>query len=125
MIFMPNNLRVSKIRLVGRKKDWVTGIFLPSSALIIAESQTLALIAVLVMSEYGKHGFFAKTSSVLPVDHYAARENHAMFIGLKRDREVLPVDEIAADGMAPMHRSPDCVMWMILIEKMIFPFVIH
>src|SRR5690606_12691826 len=38
---------------------------------------------------------------------------------------MLPMYKVLAHSMAPMHRSPDNVFWIILIKKMVYPFIIN
>src|SRR6266511_4760519 len=103
-IAIPEYLWVAEILDVLRGfKDWVTLIFRPSAALVSAVRQALGLASRLrVMREDCDHGFFAKPSSIVPVNDGTAREDHSVLIGSECNRQMLPVDEVTADRVSPV-----------------------
>jgi hypothetical protein len=48
-----------------------------------------------------------------------------MLIGIKGDGQVFPLYQVSTHGMPPVHGAPDGAIGIILIEKMIFPFVVN
>ena len=46
------------------------------------------------------------------------------FVRRQGGREILPVEQVFAYRMAPMHRPPYRIVGMILVKHMVFPFIV-
>src|SRR5688500_6390813 len=60
---------------------------------------------------------FAEAGGVLMVDGGRAGEAHDASLLVPRDTEVLPPDEVAADGVAPGHVLPAGAVGVELVEE--------
>ena len=66
----------------------------------------------------------AEAARVVAVDDGAAGEDHhAAFFG-EGDIEVLPVEEVGADGVPPTHVAPEIAEGVVLVEDVPFAVVI-
>ena len=69
----------------------------------------------------------AEPAGILPIDYRTSTEHHPVLlgrqVGVKRDRQLLPLHEIFADGVSPVHISPPPTVRIMLVEKMVFPVV--
>ncbi|MBQ4021178.1 MAG: hypothetical protein II613_01355 [Bacteroidales bacterium] len=52
-----------------------------------------------------------------------AAEAVVVFFGSQDDRKIFPVEKIGAFRMCPVHRTPFVVIWVILVEHVIFAAV--
>ena len=59
----------------------------------------------------------------MPVDHDAAREDHHALLFAQRDRQVLPVQHVGADGVAPAHMAPRLAEGIVLVEEVVLALV--
>jgi len=50
-------------------------------------------------------------------------DHHAVFFR-KRDGQVLPMDQILTDGVAPTHVAPGVIEWVVLVEQVIFAAIV-
>ena len=122
---VPDHLGVADIRLAFDQRDHrVTGILLPGAAPVGAKCQALRLPLLGMVRKDRHHCARAKPGSVVFVDHRAAGEDHPDFVGIERNGQVLPGDQITADGMAPVHRPPNETLRVVLVEEVILPFVV-
>jgi hypothetical protein len=64
--------------------------------------------------------FFAKACRVVHIHYCAAGEDHAVFVWIQCDGQMLPMNKVCADGVPPVHWPPNCGMRMVLVKKMIF-----
>ena len=79
----------------------------------------------MIVGKNGDKRILSKPGSVMLIHHCAAGEDPAVLIGIQRDGQMLPVNKVWADGMSPMHRTPQVTVWVILIEQVIFTVEIH
>jgi len=38
---------------------------------------------------------------------------------------MLPIDQVPADSMPPMHRTPQGIVGVVLVKKVIFTLIVH
>ena len=61
----------------------------------------------------------------------ASRETSALvmvviaFTWSQRKGQVFPVYQISAHRMSPVHAGPESLVWVVLVEKMIFSLVVN
>ena len=65
----------------------------------------------------------AEASGVLPVHHGAAAEHRSHVVGQELVSELVPVDEIATDGMTPVHVAPIPTVRIVLEEQVVLAVV--
>ena len=65
----------------------------------------------------------AETACIIRIDDGATAEHGAEGIGRKGVRQFRPMEQIFADGMAPMHIAPIDTVRVVLEEHMIFAIV--
>ena len=58
------------------------------------------------------------------VDHSAAGKNHSQLVWRQSDREALPIYQVDADGMTPVHRAPVIAVWVVLCKEVPAPFAV-
>src|SRR5688572_32066913 len=73
-----------------------------------------------MMREDCHHCFVTKTTGIVPVNNCTTGEDHSMLIGIEGNGKMLPVDQVGADRMAPVHRPPDSIVRVMLVEQVIF-----
>ena len=134
---MPKDLRVAEVAQAARVGDHrVVGILRPGAAAVGAVGHALrldlGLLGLLgvrvVIGKEGDEGrvvLRAEARGVVPIDDGATGEDVSEAVGRQGDREVLPVHEVAADGVAPVHGPPDGFLGVVLIEEVVLPVVIH
>ena len=61
----------------------------------------------------------AKAAGVLPIDDGAAAEHRAHVVRREFVTELLPVNHVAADGVAPVHVAPTPAVGIVLEEQVI------
>ena len=67
----------------------------------------------------------AETAGILPIDDRAAGKDHDAVGFREGQRQVLPVHQIAADGMPPAHVSPTIALRIVLIKQVPLAVVEH
>ena len=68
-------------------------------------------------------GRFAQSAGVVPIHDGAARKDHLTVLFGQRNRQMLPVDQVAADGVSPAHMAPFIAEGIVLIEQVILALV--
>ena len=66
-----------------------------------------------------------ETCRVVPVHHGRSRIDQSMFIGIKGNGQFLPMNQVRADGMPPMHVSPTPTIRIVLEKQVILALVKH
>ena len=127
------DLRVTEIGHIARNNR-VAFVFMegdvvgrPCNRLLF---MTVCRVAFLlpVMGEHRNHrrlSVFTKAGSIVVVHDRRTGINPADFVRLHRNRQVLPVNQVAAHCMVPVHRSPDVVVGIILRKQVIIPVFIN
>ena len=65
----------------------------------------------------------AEAAGVLPVHHGAAAEHRSHVVGQELVSELLPMDEITTDGVAPVHVAPIPSVRIVLEEQVVLAVV--
>src|SRR5690349_2692476 len=117
MLGMPKDFWITKIGS-GRGDNWIACVECPCTSFINACGQPLALIIVAENRYQSPAG--NKATGIINICNGAARKNCSMLIGCKRDWQLLPMYQIGADGVSPVHRPPNCAVRVILEKQMIF-----
>src|SRR5688572_8232387 len=118
---MPKDFRVAKV-FCSDRQNRIAYVFRPGSSMICAVGNVLCLFGfcmTCVNSDQSGIPRSAKAARVLPIDDSAAGKDHETMFFMERDRQMFPVDEVAADGMAPAHMSPCIAEWIVLVEQVI------
>ena len=119
MVFIAEYLRVAEIlQPVERLQDRVAFVFGESPAVVGAVGHMLDL-AVAGAGVERNDGPIAISGGILLIYHDAPGENVPVGIPLQSNRLVLPMDQVLADGMAPVHVSPHGAVRIVLIIEMI------
>ena len=74
-------------------------------------------------SDEWRLGFIPETACIFPIHHSAAGENQPQGIRVERNRKMLPMHQIGAHGMAPVHRPPYGAVGIVLVKQVVFAFV--
>ena len=126
------DLRIAEIKAAaaGREvclgQNGVSGVFLIVQT--VSEGETLGLdfadlpVGCGLMADTGVH---QQLPPVGELDRTAGEASVFVIghIGRQRAGEKLPVQQIAAHGMAPVHRPPVRVIGVILIEHVVLPLI--
>ena len=112
---VPNNLWISKVAVDGRCKHWIRGILAPRATVVGAKSEALNLRVTMMRED---------CDELTAVVNDATGENKAKLVRRQCNRQVVPVKEIARDGVAPMHWTPRRAAWEMLIEEVVLAGVI-
>ena len=125
---VPENFRIPKIDPSLRAGNHrVSGILCEVHAVqrisdaLVLTVDALRLIILRVHRNDGRIFRRSKAGDILGIKHGRAGKDRPKLVRAQCDRQVLPVDQIGADGVPPVHRSPDGILRMMLIEQMIFP----
>ena len=110
-------------------EDGVAGVLGPGAAAVVAVGEVLGLEGLAVAGARrvagvdGDHAWLAggaEAAGIVLVHDRAAGEDHdAVFFG-ERHGQFLPVDEVAADGVAPTHVAPGVAERVVLVEEVVF-----
>jgi hypothetical protein len=101
-----------------RNEDRVAVVRTPRRTAVDAERDPLRLGDLLEEVGVERHERARpEPRDAVPVDHGASGERGAEVVGDQGDRLVLPADQVAAGGMAPVHRSPEQVGGVVLVEE--------
>src|ERR1700754_570735 len=80
-----------------------------------------------MMRENGYQGYLtitAQSGTVGRVDDDTSRKNISETVGIKSDGLLLPMDQVVAGRMPPVHWPPNDIFGIILKEKMIGALII-
>ncbi len=150
--FVPEHLRVAEVaELVGvrcrrQRDDRVAGVLRPGAAAVDAVGERLRLRARLhvlavgqrqgLRVQAGEHRHHRRlagppeAAGVLQVHHRAAGEEHlghvarSILLGLQRDRQLVPAQQVTADGVAPGHVAPLVAVRVVLVEEVVLAVVV-
>jgi hypothetical protein len=129
---VPEDLGIAKFRR-SDINDRIARIVCPRAAMVVAVGQplvlhTLGLLTLFAMPcvncNHGRLTVFPKTTRIGEIDDCGAREHHDLPLLRKREGQMLPMDEVTADRVAPTHVPPFVAEGIVLIEKMEFTVVI-
>ena len=84
----------------------------PGDALLLGFSVTR------INQDHRIDSVFSQAGSISVINYGAARKNHAKVIRRHGNSQILPVKQVRADGMTPVHRTPDRFRRIMLGEKM-------
>ena len=103
-------------------EDGVAFVLRPGSAMIVAVGQALGerLPCGGIHGDEWWFAVLAKAGGVGDIDGGASGEIRSVFVGTEGDGQFLPVDEVGADSVAPVHVSPLDSAGIVLKEKMVF-----
>ncbi|CDF21156.1 unknown [Prevotella sp. CAG:617] len=124
---VPEHLGVAEVlQPVKGGQNGVVLIFGKGAAVVGAVGHALNL-AVLVAGRgiEGNDGILAVAGRVVLVHHRAAREDVAHRVARNGRLEVLPVYEVAADGVAPVHVAPLGAVGVVLEVEVILAVLIY
>lgn len=124
---VPEHLGVAEVlQPVKGGQNGVVLIFGKGAAVVGAVGHALNL-AVLVAGRgiEGNDGILAVSGRVVLVHHRAAREDVAHRVARNGRLEVLPVYEVAADGVAPVHVAPLGAVGVVLEVEVILAVLIY
>ena len=125
---VPERLRIAEV-LQAQIEHRVLGVLRPRPAAVVAVGEVLRLLAVSVSRVDGDEARAvgprcrAKPARVVPVDDDAAREDHHPVGFVQGDRQVLPVQQVGADGVAPAHMAPLLAQRVVLVEQVVLALV--
>ena len=120
--FVPEDFRVAEVlQSVERRQDGVLFVFGIGAAVVVAVGHALYL-SVLVAGRgvESNHGVLAVAGAVVLVDNGATRENVSQCVAGDSRIKVFPVDEVAADGVSPVHVAPLRSVGVVLEIQVIF-----
>ena len=120
---MPEDFRVAEITL-RRSKDRIPVIFLERPAVVQAIGHTLHL-PVAGRGIESHDSASAKTGGIILIHHTATAEDRTQGIRGDRHRLMLPMNQVLADRMPPVHIPPHRAIRIVLIEQMILTILVH
>ena len=126
---IPEDLRVACILTVPfrfRVYHRVTFILGKRTSFIETVSDTLPLFLRIIHcigSYQCRFVFLIESGGIIIIDHGRTGKNSSQLIGMQSIRQFLPMYQITAHGMSPMHIFPFPFIRVVLIEKMVFTFV--
>jgi len=107
----------------------VGGVLGPGAAAVVAVGEVLRLEGLAVGGARGVAGVdgdqarltgCTEAAGIVLVHDGAAGEDHDAVFFRESDGHFLPVDEIAADGVAPTHVAPGIAEGVVLVEEVVF-----
>ena len=115
--FVPDDMRIAEVGDAGIRQNRIGGVFGPRASPVGAVCQSLRLgfdpslgggdrIVIGEDRQNRRIGGGSESGRVVQVGYAASRKDIAQAVRSQRDRHVLPVQQIAADGMSPVHLSP-------------------
>jgi hypothetical protein len=94
-------------------------------SLILHAPGLLTLVAMpCVNGNHGRLPVLPKTTGIGVIDDRGAGVDLDFSLLGERERQMLPVDEIIADRMAPTHVPPFIAKGIVLIEEVVFAVVV-
>src|SRR6202020_1413144 len=67
----------------------------------------------------------AKTAAILAIDHYTPGKDHGVAFFRDGHRQLLPMQQVFANRMAPAHMPPLIAKGVVLEEQVILPMEVH
>ncbi|CDB10232.1 unknown [Bacteroides sp. CAG:633] len=120
--FVPEDFRVAEVlQSVERSQDGVLFVLGVGAAVVVAVGHALYL-SVLVAGRgvESNHGVLAVAGAVVLVDNGATREDVSQRVACDGRVEVFPMNEVAADGVSPVHVAPLRSVGVVLEVQVIF-----
>ena len=126
---IPEDLRIAEVlQSVKRSHHGVALILGEGAAVILAVGHTLDLhllaIPHAVGGVEGDDGILTKSRRVARIDDGASREDVSHRVAGNGGVEMIPVYEVAADGVAPVHVAPLRSVGVVLEVEMILPILV-
>ena len=133
---MPHDFGITKVADAGILEYWISFILLPSDTIIEAVCNPLGLkiIATLIchclimVGENGNEGnlpFWCESGCVVNIHYSTSGKDCSKAVWIQCNALMFPRYHIHAGGMAPVHRSPNRSIGIVLIEKMVYPIVVN
>ena len=120
---MPNDFRIT-VAACLIWEDWIVGIFCKYSAIKAVGDALNGWIARRCVDENERgNALFPETACIVRINDGAAAEHGAERIRREGVRQFRPLEQVFADGMAPMHVAPIDAIRIVLEEHMIFGVV--
>ena len=120
---MPKHFRVA-IATRDLLKDRVTGLLGKAASVgAVGDSLHRGISSSGVNEHQWWFAILAEAAGIVPIHHGAAAEHRAHGIGQKFVAEFLPVNEVFADGVAPVHVSPAPAIRVVLEKEVILAIV--
>lgn len=107
----------------GALRTGLPAYLVPRSSLVVAIGQALHLLPTVVVGEDGYHRLLAKSCCAFLVDHGAPEKSCQSRRGPGLSASA-PVHQVGAHGVAPVHRPPDSVVRIVLVEEMVLARII-
>ena len=125
---VPEHLRVAELLGADVQDRVPVVVQVPGAALVRGVGQGLGLVAADVGSRpYRDHGRVARAAQaggVLGVDDRRSGE-HPVLRGVRdRHPQLLPVDQVLGDGVAPGHVAPVRALGVVLVEHVVLAVVV-
>ena len=131
-LFIPPDLGVpeihsaSALRQIRRGQYRIILIFFIVSS--IAEGNTLHLAALnkaVLSLLFPDTGIHKDLTSVRQLSRASGKASRVviLFIRCDRSRQPLPANQVFCLHMSPVHGAPAGIIWIVLIKKVIFPFI--
>ena len=119
---VPKDFGIAEIlQAVEGEEDGIAGIFGERAPVVCAVGQALQLPVLVARRGVERNQrIFAKTGAVVEVDHRTAGINMAEGVAGDGRFELVPVQEIGAHGVPPVHVAPFRTVGVVLIVKMVF-----
>ena len=124
---VPEHLRVAEV-VRADVEDRVAGVLGPGGTAVGAVGEGLLLLAGRLLRT-GVHGDQGRVlpgpeaGGVVLVQHHAAGEDHFLVVLRNGQRELLPVGQVGADGVAPGHVAPG-VAGRVVLEEQVVPALV-
>ena len=132
---VPGVLRVPRLRRGGYRQHLLFGVQIVEGDPVRGDHQRLAGLEPVVQGPVNVVGIFliVADGGVIEVKrpghlHRAAGKHPVAvvgFAGIEGDAPVFPVDQIVADGMAPVHGAPAGQVGEVLVKQMVPAFIIN
>ena len=119
---MPEHPWIAKVGVVDVQYR-VARVLRPRSAVIVAVSQVLHLLAASVSRVDGNHRgplVCSETGRVAVIHHAATTKRHNSVFFRNGQRQVFPMRQVGADSVSPAHVAPGISRRIVLIEQVVF-----
>lgn len=106
----------------------IAGVFGERAAVVEAVCDTLHLPAGARRGVGGYHRGrlpAVEPGAVFAVDYRRTREHRSQAVGIERVGQLLPVHQVAAHGVAPVHVLPLAFIGVVLVEEVVFVIVVN
>ena len=98
----------------------VASVLVPGGAAVVAVGDAFAPARAGECRDHGRFGALLETACVVGIDDGTAGEAPvAELPGIEGDGAFLPVHQVTADRVAPVHIAPAPTIRIVLVEKVI------